>query len=256
MSTATATALNPQKPETATFLNLMIVDDERAVREACGEVARTLGYNPLAADSAEDIYGLLESHAIDVVLLDLQLPGTGGMEALRKIKQRWPDTEVIVVTGFGTVQSAVKAMKNGAYDYITKPFSMDELRILLERLSTHLKLKSENRILRERIMKAMLAYGPGSARELENCLERDCALNGRPEIQLTDLPNVMTGGNAHVTINQNGSAKIILLSELERQTILGTVLQLKGDKLLAARLLGISKNTLYRRLKEYESLVC
>src|SRR5271156_3280760 len=73
------------------------------------------------------------------------------MEALHKIKQQRPDAEVIVVTGCGTVQSAVQAMKNGAYDYVTKPFGMDELRILLERVSMHLKLKSENRILRERI---------------------------------------------------------------------------------------------------------
>ena len=151
MSTATAPAVHSHKPETTNFLNLVIVDDERTVREACREVARTLGYNALAADSAEHIYRLLESQVIDVVLLDLKLPGAGGMEALHRIKQERPDTEVIVVTACGTVQSAVQAMKNGAYDYVTKPFSMDELRILLERVSTHLKLKSENRILRERI---------------------------------------------------------------------------------------------------------
>src|SRR5580693_6635665 len=148
MSTATAPAVHSHKSESNNFLNLVVVDDERAIREACREVARALGYNALVADSAEHIYRLLESHAIDVILLDLKLPGTGGMEALHKIKQERPDTEVIVVTGCATVQSAVQAMKNGAYDYVTKPFSMDELRVLLERVSTHLKLKSENRILR------------------------------------------------------------------------------------------------------------
>ena len=77
----------------------------------------------MVAESAEHTYRLLETQAIDVVLLDLKLPGAGGLEALHKIKQRRPDAEVVVVTGYATVQSAVQAMKNGAYDYVTKPFT-------------------------------------------------------------------------------------------------------------------------------------
>jgi DNA-binding NtrC family response regulator len=91
---------------------------------------------------------------------------------------------------------------------------------------------------------------------LENCLERACALNSGPEIQLMDLPSGMNGGNGRITIDKHGSAKIIPMSELEKQTILGAILQLNGDKLLAARLLGIGKTTLYRKLKEYGSLEC
>jgi DNA-binding NtrC family response regulator len=73
---------------------------------------------------------------------------------------------------------------------------------------------------------------------------------------LTDLPSAVNGGNGRVTIDQNGSAKIIPMSELERQTILSAILQLNGDKLQAARLLGIGKTTLYRKLKEYGSPEC
>ena len=103
-----------------------------------------------------------------MVLLDLKLPGAGGLEALHKIKQRRPDAEVVVVTGYATVQSAVQAMKNGAYDYVTKPFTMDELKLLLERVATHLKLKTENRMLREKI-KSKLGFGSivGRAPEME-----------------------------------------------------------------------------------------
>ena len=168
MTTAAFSATNPPQIEGANFLNLMIVDDERAVREVCREVAQSLGFNTVAADSAEHAYRQLESQGIDVVLLDLKLPGAGGLEALHQIRERRPDAVVIVVTGYGTVHSAVQAMKNGAYDYMTKPFSMEELKLLLERVSNHLKLKTENRILREKI-KSKQGFGGivGRAPEME-----------------------------------------------------------------------------------------
>ncbi len=137
--------------QAANFLNLLIVDDERSIREACREVAQSLGFNPYIADSAEHAYRLLETQSIDAALIDLRLPGAGGLDALRRIKERRPEALVIVVTGYGTVQSAVQAMKIGAYDYVTKPFSLDELKLLLERVVNHLRLKSENRILREKV---------------------------------------------------------------------------------------------------------
>jgi two-component system response regulator HydG len=452
--------------EGANFLNLVIVDDERSIREACREVAQSLGFNAFVADSVEHVYRVLDEHGIDVVLLDLKLPGVGGLEALREIKSRRPDAVVVVITGHGTVQSAVEAMKNGAYDYVTKPFSLDELRLLLERVASHLKLKSENRILREKIrskqgfgsiigrapemerlyriiskaahsthpvlilgesgtgkelvarsihfsgpykekpfipvdcgslvptlieselfgyvkgaftgaahakegllaiaeggtvlldevgelptdlqakllraiqekeirpvgstkrvpinvrilaatnrdleqavaqgtfrrdlyfrlnvlslrvpplrerrqdiplliahfldrlcrstgqertltdeaMKLILAYDwPGNVRELENCLERAWALTSGPLLHVSDLPPALQGMPSHVAEAGNGLPKIIPMAELEKQTILSTIEQVNGDKLAAARLLGIGKTTLYRKLKEYSS---
>src|SRR5437868_14463288 len=151
MPTAAPSAPNPTQIEAPNFLNLLIVDDERAIREVCREVAQTLGVNTVVADSAEHAYRLLDAQNIDVVLLDLKLPGAGGLEALHQIGERRPDAVIVVVTGYGTVHSAVQAMKNGAYDYVTKPFSMDELKLLLEKVSAHLQLKTANRSLREQI---------------------------------------------------------------------------------------------------------
>src|SRR5436190_19591690 len=111
MTTAIATIPNLPQIEGANLLNLMIVDDERAIREVCRDLAQTLGFHTSIADSAEHAYRVLESNAIDVVLLDLKLPGAGGLEALHQIRERRPDAVIIVVTGYGTVQSAVQAMK-------------------------------------------------------------------------------------------------------------------------------------------------
>jgi len=466
----TSAALSPitaiPQLEPANFLNLLIVDDERSIREACREVAQSLGFTTFVADSAEHAYRLLETQVFDAVLLDLRLPGAGGLDALRRIKERRPDSLVIVVTGYGTVQSAVQAMKNGAYDYVTKPFTLDELKMLLDRVVSHLKLKSENRMLREKVkskqgfggivgrapemeklyriiakaansihpvlilgesgtgkemvarsihysgpfrdkpfipvdcgslvptlieselfgyvkgaftganvskdglmamaeggtifldevgelpvdlqakmlraiqekeirpvgstrrvainirilaatnrdleqavmqgafrrdlyfrlnvlnlripalrerrqdipllighflekmarasgqekmlsddaLKAMLAYDwPGNVRELENCLERTYAFTSGPLIHTADLPREIANlpPEAIPGANGNGRSKIVPMAELEKQTILNAINELHGDKLQAARLLGIGKTTLYRKLKDY-----
>ncbi len=135
----------------ANLLNLMIVDDERAIRDGCREVAQSIGFGTFLADNAEQAFRNLDSHSMDVVLLDLRLPGLGGMEVLKEIKRRRPETVVIVMTGFASVQSAVQAMKSGAYDYVTKPFNLEELRLILDRARGHLQLTSENRVLREQV---------------------------------------------------------------------------------------------------------
>jgi DNA-binding NtrC family response regulator len=468
MTSAALTPIFTPQIQPANFLNLLIVDDERSIREACREVAQSLGFNTFVADSAEHAFRVLETQAIDGVLLDLRLPGAGGLEALRRIKERRPEAVVVVVTGYGTVQSAVQAMKNGAYDYVTKPFSVDELKLLLERVTTHLRMKTENRLLREKVkskqgfggiigrapemeklyriiakaansahpvlvlgesgtgkemvarsihysgpfrdkpfipvdcgslvptlveselfgyvkgaftganqakdglmaiaeggtifldevgelpidlqakllraiqereirpvgstrripinirilaatnrdleqavtqgafrrdlyfrlnvlslripalrerrqdiplliayfvdrmtrtssqtktlsddaLKAMLAYDwPGNVRELENCLERTYAFSSGPLIHTTDLPREVANLPMAESGNGNGHGiaqpKIIPMAELEKQTILNAIAELNGDKLQAARLLGIGKTTLYRKLKDY-----
>ena len=119
----------------------------------------------------------------------------------------------------------------------------------LERLS---RASDHERTLNDGAMKALLAYDwPGNVRELENCLERACAFTSGPMIQIGDLPSAIHGVHCRVATEANGSSKVLPMAELEKQTILGTIAQLNGDKLLAARMLGIGKTTLYRKLKEY-----
>src|SRR5689334_5075976 len=93
----------------ANLLNLMVVDDERAVREGCRDAAHMAGFNTFIADSAEHAIKILEQHPVDIVLLDLRLPGMNGVEALKTIKSRRPNAVVITMTGFATISSAVQA---------------------------------------------------------------------------------------------------------------------------------------------------
>jgi len=118
----------------------------------------------------------------------------------------------------------------------------------LDRLS---RTSGQERTISEEALKILLAYDwPGNVRELENCLERSCAFTSNSIIQVRDLPSDIHGTH-NLVVGGNGSAKIVPLEQLEKQTILNTIEQLNGDKLQAARLLGIGKTTVYRKLKEY-----
>jgi two-component system response regulator HydG len=121
----------------------------------------------------------------------------------------------------------------------------------LDRLSREAGME---RMLTDDAMKALLAYDwPGNVRELENCLERSCALTTAPLMQLRDLPTYIHGMPAEQPGSVRVQRKIMPMAELEKQTIMSALAQLNGDRLLAARLLGIGKTTLYRKLKEYGS---
>ncbi len=156
------------QPRESAVANLLIVDDERAIREGCREAAQAVGYNAYTADSAEHAYKMLETQPMDVVLLDLKLPGAGGLEALREVKERRPEAFVIIITGYATVHSAVQAMKLGAYEYLTKPFTLDELKAVLERVADEVKNAAERRALRER-MRSKQGFGAivGRSPEME-----------------------------------------------------------------------------------------
>jgi len=447
----------------STLLNVLIVDEDRFVREACREAATALGYRTGTAESAVCALRLIESQPIDIVFLEWKLPDPGRLDVLQEIKHRRPDVEVIVISSNATVDSAIQAMKNGAYDYIAKPFGLQELKLLLERVEIHLNQKVESRRLSQRIksekgfgkiigraqemdklyrmigkaaqsvhpvlilgesgtgkemvaraihysgpfrdkpfipvdcgslvptlietelfgyvkgaftgatqskpglltiaeggtvfldevgelsvdlqakllralqekeirpvgstkqvpinvrilaatnrdleqavgqgefrrdlyfrlnvlslripplrerrddipllatsfvervsrasgvthtmsddaIKALMAYGwPGNVRELENCIERCCAMNSGPVIHTTDLPSSVRGVPGQLG-QGTLEGRIAPIADLEKQAILGAIAQLHGDKLTAAKLLGIGKTTLYRKLKEY-----
>ena len=461
------------------LLHVLVVDDDEAVRKACCQIALGMGFaTVLGAESATAARAILKHQRIDVLLLDLKLPGGGGLPLLEQVKALHPDTAVIVMTAFATVASAVEAMRIGAGDYLTKPFALEELTTVLERTAEQLELDVQSRLLRERLrtqqgmgglvgqspemeklyrilskvaysthpvlilgesgtgkelvarsihfngpnagkpfvtvdcgslvstlieselfghmkgaftgadrtkegllasaeggtvfldeigelpldvqakllralqekevrpvganttkpisarvlaatnrdLAAMVERGsfrkdlyfrlnvvnlripplrsrrediaalamhfleraeqasgvkrsfsdstlrvmteydwPGNVRELENAIERACALSSGPVLHMGDLPTqlqnfrLQQGPSVHADDEspqrsesvRTGDGEIVSIAEMEKHAILGTIRQLKGDKLMAAKLLGIGKTTLYRKLKEY-----
>ncbi len=107
---------------------VLVVDDEKNIRTVITGALEGPELSVRSAVNGEDALQRLEDGAADVVLLDLKLPGMGGIEVLRRIRDAWPDTRVIVITAHGTVATAVEAMKLGAVDFIEKPFAAEEVR--------------------------------------------------------------------------------------------------------------------------------
>jgi DNA-binding NtrC family response regulator len=130
---------------------LLVVDDEQSIRRLCMTIGNTLGYVCTEAESAEAALGRLESDAPDLILTDLKLPAMSGVELLKQTKRLLPHTEIAIMTGHGSIESAVDAMKLGAYDYIEKPFRVEKMRLLLQRMSEKVHLVTENEFLRERV---------------------------------------------------------------------------------------------------------
>ena len=132
-------------------LRFLIVDDEQSIRRLCITVGQGLGYLCAEAETAEAALETLEINAPDLVVTDLKLPSLSGVELLRKVKELLPRTEVAIMTGHGSVETAVDAMRQGAYDYIEKPFRVERLRQLLQRMAEKVRLVTENQFLRERV---------------------------------------------------------------------------------------------------------
>ena len=133
------------------LLHVLVVDDDEAVRKACCQIAAGMGFEVVGAESATVAREILKQRRIDLLLLDLKLPGGGGLPLLEQVKALHPDTAVIVMTAFATVSSAVEAMRIGAGDYLTKPFALEELTAVLERTGQQLHMDVQSRQLRERL---------------------------------------------------------------------------------------------------------
>ena len=144
------TSLDSVKARPAEF-SLLVVDDEVSSRNLCRDVAADAGLRVHAVGTTEEALELLEQSAIDIVVTDLKVPQLGGLELLKRIRSQYPQVAVMVLTQYGTIETAVTATRLGALDYVTKPFHVDELRTKIDRLVHSLDIDQENRVLREQL---------------------------------------------------------------------------------------------------------
>jgi two-component system, NtrC family, response regulator AtoC len=132
-------------------VRLLVVDDEQSIRKLCMTVGESLGFVCFEAESGEAALTLLEEQPAHMVLTDMVMPRMSGLEFLEQVKRLLPRAEIALMTGHGSIETAVQAMKLGAYDYISKPFApLDELRLFLRRMADKVRLVEENQYLRER----------------------------------------------------------------------------------------------------------
>jgi signal transduction histidine kinase/FixJ family two-component response regulator len=152
--------------------SILVVDDERIIRDGCIKILHKEGCAVQAVGSGEEGLNLLQENPFDLLLLDLKMPGLSGMEVLQRVKEGYPGLLVVVITGYATVESAVEAMKAGAYDFIPKPFTPDHLRIVVQRALEKRALEREAgrlRIDREKGLRE-IAHEKSKIRTIIHCM--------------------------------------------------------------------------------------
>src|SRR6187401_1333061 len=127
---------------------VLVVDDKEMMRDSVATILARRGHTAVSCSSAKQALERLAEKAPDAVITDLQMPDMNGLELLGEIRKADEQLPVIVMTAFGTVETAVQAMKNGAFDYVTKPFSGDEVAMTIDRAIEHARILRENQILR------------------------------------------------------------------------------------------------------------
>ncbi len=167
-------AVRSRSPEMTVMSSgrILIVEDDESLRKVMNVQLEREGYETTSASTAEEAISILEKNSQNLVITDLHLPGVSGIELLKKVRLDYPETAVIVMTAYGTVQTAVEAMKAGAYDYLTKPIHPYELKTLVKRSLEHHRLLEEVQVLRSCLdekygFEAIIGSSPSLLRALD-----------------------------------------------------------------------------------------
>jgi len=152
---------------------ILVIDDETSILDSLAGILTDEGFKPLCVASAEEGLELLKSEAVDLVLLDIWMPGMDGIEALKLIKAEHPELQVIMISGHGTIETAVQATKIGAFDFIEKPLSYDKILLAINNGLRFSSLETENLILRQKTeRKPSLTGNSPAIQELKEQIER------------------------------------------------------------------------------------
>ena len=212
---------------------ILIIEDEERMRRILDLVLRAEGYRLILADSAETGIKYIDDGGIDLVLTDLQMGRTGGFEVLEHVAKEGPEIPVIIITGFGTVRSAVESMKKGAFDYISKPVDNEELKIVVKRALAMRRLQEENR---------------GLSQELREQFGFENIVGQSPELQkIKALARDIAATESTVLISgESGTGKELLARAIHYAS------GRRGGPLVAINCAAIPENLLESELFGYE----
>ena len=130
-------------------IKLLLVDDEPLIRESLYEILRMQGHIVMTAETGEKALEIMKTAPADILLTDFKLPKMSGLDLLKNVKKAFPKTEIILITGYGSIENAVEAMKVGAFDYITKPINDNEIKIIIEKIIEKKRILEENKNLKD-----------------------------------------------------------------------------------------------------------
>jgi two-component system response regulator PilR (NtrC family) len=147
--------------------NILVVDDEKSMREILEIFLRSEGYGVSVAENGEKAIDAVKKDIFDLIITDMKMPKLGGLEVLRNVKQITPDTVVVIITAFGTTDSAVEAMKLGAYDYIQKPFQLDNIRLVVKNALEKQKLQKDVSLLKQQLKPPSLENIIGKSQSMQ-----------------------------------------------------------------------------------------
>ncbi|HVO65065.1 MAG TPA: sigma-54 dependent transcriptional regulator [Syntrophales bacterium] len=179
---------------------VLIVDDEKSICQSLGSILADEGYEILSAGNGEEALKMIEEDPPGLIILDIWLPGIDGIETLKAIKSRYPQMRVIMISGHGTIETAVKATKLGAFDFFEKPLSMEKVILVVNHVFELIQLEEENKLLKQKI-------------------SQDYELTGTsvPILELKEMISIVAPTNAWILImGENGTGKELVARSIHR----------------------------------------
>ena len=179
---------------------ILIVDDEKSICQSLGAILADEGYEILTAGSGESALKVIEEELPSLVILDIWLPGIDGIETLKMIKTRYPQIRVIMISGHGTIETAVKATKLGAFDFFEKPLSMEKVILIVNNVFELIRLEEENKLLKQKISQ-----------------DHELTGNSVPILELKEMISIVAPTNAWILImGENGTGKELVARSIHR----------------------------------------
>jgi DNA-binding NtrC family response regulator len=211
---------------------VLLVEDESRLREMLVQGTREMGFAPAGAASAEQALKILERHPYPVIVVDLNLPGADGLELLRTVRERWPNTQAIILTGFGDLQAAREAIHLEVVDFLTKPCALGDLEIALGRAFRRLQ-----------------QIQPTALDPKYDDIDPEDEDDHDPHTKAVGSPNKP---KAPMAFTPREASEALSMEEVERKAIFAMLEKHNGNRAATAAELGISIRKLYYRLGEYQ----